>query len=234
MSWLLDLSVLLIIGVTVFSAYKRGFVKTLISACSFLIAILLTALLSTPLTNVLKKTAVAESFEKSTEEKIVDILDENAYEPKDLFEGKSEEFNRLLSISGVDRDEFVEEQNEKREELIKKTAKTIAEPIIHIFASALSIIIIYAFVRIALSVGGFFLDKLAKLPLLRTVNKTFGLLLGVLLAIFRVLLFCFIVKILIEAGEFIGNDFLASLNSGDSGIFNWFANNNFFSLLQRR
>jgi hypothetical protein len=98
----------------------------------------------------------------------------------------------------------------------------------------LSIIIIYVFVRIALSVGGFFLDKLAKLPLLRTVNKTFGIALGVLLAIFRVLLFCFIVKILIEVGEFIGNDFLASLNSGDSGIFNWFANNNFFSLLQRR
>ena len=233
MGWLLDLIVLLIIGVTIFAAYKRGFVKTLISTCSFLIAIILTSVLAAPLTDVLKDAAVTELVEDASEQKIITILDENALEPKDLFEGRSEEFNRLVSISGIDKDDFLEEQEEKREALIAQTAKIVSAPIIHTFASTLAIIIIYFSVRVALCVAGYFLDRLAKLPLLRTVNKTFGLLLGVLLALFRVLLFCFIVKILIEVGAFIGNDFLVSLNSGDAVIFDWFANNNFFFLIQR-
>lgn len=223
MGWLLDLIVLLIIGVTIFAAYKRGFVKTLISTCSFLIAILLTSFLAEPLTGVLKDAAVTELIENATEQKIITILDENSFEPKDLFEGRSEEFNRLVSISGVDKEEFLQAQEAKRDALITKTAKTIAVPIINSFASTLAIIIIYFAVRVALIVGGIFLDRLAKLPLLRTVNQTFGLLLGVLLALFRVLLFCFIVNILIKVGGFIGNDFLISLNSGDAVIFDWFA-----------
>lgn len=228
MGWLLDLTILLIIGITVFLAYKRGFVKTLISACSFLIAILLTSLLAPPLTNLLKETAIAKSVEDAAEEKIVAILDENAYEPNDLFEGKSEEFNKLVSFSGVDKEQFLEEQNEKREVLITKTAKTIAEPIIGLFASVIAIIIVYVAVRVGLGIGGFFLDKLTKLPFLNTVNKTFGIGLGVVLSIFRVMLFCIIVKVLVDVGEFIGNDFLASLKSG-SVIFNLFAKFNIFS-----
>ncbi len=231
MGWLLDLTILVIIGGTVYAAYKRGFVKTLISACSFLIAVLLTSLLASPLTEFLKDAAVAEMVENATEQKIITILDENSMEPKDLFEGRSEEFNKLSSFSGVDKEEFLEEQNEKRDALIEKVAKTLAVPIVHSFASTLSVIIIYFGVRIGLAIGGIFLDKVANLPILKTVNKTFGILLGIVLAIFRVLLFCFIVKILIEVGGFIGNEFLMTLDSGDAVFFNWFAQNNLFSFI---
>ena len=158
MGWLLDLIVLLIIGVTIFAAYKRGFVKTLISTCSFLIAIILTSVLAAPLTDVLKDAAVTELVEDATEQKIITILDENALEPKDLFEGRSEEFNRLVSISGIDKDDFLEEQEEKREALIAQTAKIVSAPIIHTFASTLAIIIIYfvSFMNSLMKKGIFF------------------------------------------------------------------------------
>ena len=230
MGWLLDLIVLLIIAVTIFMAYKRGFVKTLISACSFLLAILLTSFLSAPLTELLEDAGVSEMIEAAIEQKITTILDENSFEPKDLFEGRSEEFNKLVSFSGIDKEAFLQEQDAKRDALITKVSKTVAAPISKTFASTLSIIIIYFCVRVALLIGGIFLDKIARLPILRTVNKAFGILLGILLAIFRVSLFCFVVKILIEIGGFIGNESLSTLTVGGAPIFDWFAQNNLFTL----
>lgn len=232
MGWLLDVIILLIIGITVFISYKKGFVKTLVSASAFLIAILITALFARPFADFLKDTAIAKSVERSTEQKIIEIIEEKSFELDDLIEGKSEDFNRLASIAGVNRNNLEKNQEAKqaaKEERIEKIAERISEPIIDTAASILSVILLYILVQVGLSVGGFFLDKLANLPILKTANKVLGIVLGVILALFRVFLFCFIMKVLIEVGGFIGNDFLCSFEPEKTILFRFISQINLFS-----
>mgnify|MGYP003299644338 CR=1 FL=1 len=66
MSIILDIIVVAIIALTVYFAYKNGFVKTAISTVSFLLAVAVTAMFASPLADFLKETSVAETVESTT------------------------------------------------------------------------------------------------------------------------------------------------------------------------
>lgn len=231
MSIILDLIIIIIAGVTVFLAWKNGFVKTAISAASFLIAIAVTAAFASPLASVLAETSIAESIEESTEEKISDMIGESTSGIKGLVDGESKEFNALISIAGIDNEELSEWYSEQiwSEDGESSLAKHIAEPIIDVMAMLVSVIILYIGTQILLSVGGFFLDKLTKLPVLRAANKSLGIALGAVLALFRVCLFCFAVNLLIEHSAFLGSDFINSLNADNTLLFGLFSKIDIFA-----
>ena len=93
MSWTLDIIIILIVSLTVYFAAKNGFVKTAISASSFIIAILLTAILTTPVAEAIKASPLSVTVRNATEDRIEGIFLEGSYEMSSLLEGESEEFN---------------------------------------------------------------------------------------------------------------------------------------------
>ena len=74
MSWTLDIIIILIVSLTVYFAAKNGFVKTAISASSFIIAILLTAILTTPVAEAIKASPLSVTVRNATEDRIEGIL----------------------------------------------------------------------------------------------------------------------------------------------------------------
>lgn len=225
MSWILDIIILAIIGLTVFISYKNGFVKTLISAGAFIIAIILTSLLSSPVASLIKSTPMADAIRESTEEKIASSLLEST--PDDLLDGKNEDFNALLNFAELDSEDIAEYID--AENAAHTLAEKIAEPIIDIAASIIAVIIIYISTQIVLSICGKLLDKIANLPILRTFNKIGGIALGIVLAVFRVFLFCFLMRVLIEVGTFTGSEFLMSFDTESTILFDLISNVNIFS-----
>ncbi len=231
MSWLLDVIIVLILFFTIYFSYKRGFVRTLVSTCAFIIALVVTAMFAQPLTDFLKGTAFARTIEETTESKIVSIMEEGAYEFSDLINGESEEFNKITDLAGIDRGkltEFVELQHEAKQERIRRLSENVAKPMIDTAAKTIAVVSIYLVVQIALSVGGYFLDKLAHLPILKTFNTLFGVILGVVLGLLRACLFCVLVAILIKVGAYFGNVFLTSLNPEETEIFKYLSDFNIF------
>ena len=223
MSWILDIIIVAIAAGTIYFSAKNGFIKTAISALAFLAAIVITAMFTTPVADWIKNTSVAETVETATEEAIINVLDEGSYEISSLLNGESEEFNKLVTIAQLDREELKSWYNEKIDTSAKDgkelLAKRLSAPIIDTVAVVIAVIVLFFGTQILLSIAAYFLNKLAKLPVLRSFNKLFGIILGVILALLRVLLFCFVVNILIEHSVFLGSEFISSLSPESTVLF---------------
>ncbi len=229
MSWILDIIILAIIAITIILAVKRGFVRTAISAGSFIVAIILTSIFASPVSEALAKTDAAESVQDSIQETIAEEIKENANGVDGLFEGESKEFNRLVEFADLDMEDLEEAYNKNEDNVAKSLAKKIAKPIINIITTIIAVIIIFIVSYILLSLLAKVLDKICNLPILRSFNKVFGAVLGVILAVVRVCLFCFVAGIVIEFGTLIGNDFLMSFDPNDTLLFDLFSNINIFA-----
>lgn len=232
MSWFLDIAIALIFGITVFFAAKNGFVKTLISAVSFIVAIIITASFCNPLAEYLKTTPIAETIENATEEKITEFILDGAVGTDALVKGESEEFNALLTVAGIDKAELFKWYTEAivdTENAESALAKKVAAPIIDIIATAVSIVLLFVGTQILLSILSKVLNLIAKLPVLRSCNTLLGVILGIVLALFRIFLFCFVMRSLIDNADFLGNDFISALNPDNTIIFGKLYNIDIFS-----
>lgn len=232
MSIILDIAIVLIFALTVYFAYKNGFVKTAVSAISFVLAIVVTAMFASPVAEFLKQTAVAEAVEQATEKVIGDALYESSQSVKDLLEGKSEDFNKLLAVTGQDTRELSDwfDSNDTQAANSKELlASRIAEPITDAVATVIAVVLLFIGTQIAVVIIARALDIVAKLPIIRFANKWLGVALGVVLAFFRVTLFCFAMGVLINSSAFLGSDFLAGLDPDKTLIYKIFSEIDIFS-----
>lgn len=232
MSWTLDIIIVLIIGLTVFFAAKNGLIKTAISAVACILAIVITASFAEPLAEYMMSTPIADEIEKATETRITDFLLEGSYEVDELIEGKSEEFNTFIRMAGInesDIQKWYAENVVDSETATSQLAKHIAEPIINVTAMILAITVLFVGTQVILSILAFLLDKIARLPVLRTFNKLGGIIVGVVLALIRVCLFCFIMGILIENRDFLASDFITNLKPENTLLFRLFNQIDIFS-----
>ncbi len=231
MSFLLDFIIIAIIAVTVYFAAKNGFVKTAISALSFIIAVAITAAFASPLADALRDAPFAETVETAVTDMVKDsIFDEEGLE--EFVNGESEGLNTVLSLAGVEKDEFIEWYNSEDangKDALTRAAKFIAEPIIDLIAMLVAIVVLFIGTQILLSIVAFLLNKLATLPILRTANKGLGIVLGVVLALLRVFLFCFVMNLLIDNASFLNSDFLSGLNPENTFLFKMLSGIDVFS-----
>ncbi len=230
MSWLLDIAIVAIITYTIWSAVNKGFVRTMLSAGSFLLALILTAVLASPVAEAFKKTSVAEKIIDSIEETIADEIDESTNGVDSLFEGESDTFNSLAKTANLDMDYWEAEYQANSEKIERRLAEKIAAPIIDTIAMIIAIVVVFVISQILLSLLAGILDKIFRLPILKTFNKGFGAILGVILALIRVCLFCFAASIIIQIGSLLGNDFFESLSVEKTVLFEFFSKINIFSL----
>lgn len=149
MAVLLDLVLLLIVGITVFRAIKKGLVKTVVDACSLIISAVL-AIVFSPV------------------------------------------FKDMLNFKGE-----------------------------HSVAATYLVIFIISWIIV--KIVSILLDKIiSALPIIRTVNTLGGFVLGTLLAIFRVSLYCISVGGILALGEKYGIEFLNKVSLNDTILLKYF------------
>ncbi len=174
MGIIIDFIIITIVGVSTFLAYKKGLVKLAIGLCSFVIATVATFVLYQPISNlVINSTGIDEAIENSIFEKANDIMQENKKEEK-------------LTSQMIET---------AKNEMLPETARTLA---INIVRGGV-IIILFITIKISIRFISAIADSIAKLPIINQVNKTggiiYGLLRGILILYVAFLIICIPEKI---------------------------------------
>ena len=244
MTFLLDLVIIAIFALTVYFAYKNGFVKTAVSAVSFILAIILTVTFATPLAEYIKSTELASEVKLSVSEAISNSLPQQTEGEADIkrdgiekyLDEHPEIFDRLPEFVDFNKetllewyDEATESGNDLRQSASETLAEKSAEKIIDIVSKLLAVIILFIGAQIILSIIAFILNRIVELPVLRTANKGLGIALGVILAVLRIALFCFVMNLLIGNAEYLNSDFINSLQPENTFFFKLFSNIDIFS-----
>lgn len=170
MGIIVDLTIIAIIVLSTFLAYKKGVVKLAIGLCSFVIAIVLTFILYRPISNlVINVTAIDEAIENTIYEKANDMIKEN--------EKGNELTNQMIETT--------------KNEMLPATARNLS---INIVTGCVSIVLFVA-IRIALKFITALADAIAKLPILKQLNEAGGIIYGILRGILMIYVILLILAI---------------------------------------
>lgn len=155
MGFVVDLIIIAVVALSTFFAYRKGLVKLAIGLCAFVISIVVTFILYYPISNlVINVTRIDEAIEDAIYEKANDVIKEGTQE-----EGLT---NQMLETT--------------KNEMLPETARNLA---INIVRGGVMIVLLIA-VRIGLKFITAIADAIAKLPIIDQINKTSGMVYGVI------------------------------------------------------
>lgn len=208
MNWLLII-VLAIIVINALIGRKVGLVKIVFSLFSFLIALLLTTMISPTVNNMLIKN---ESLYQNTSQKVEDILFSEEKESEDDIEA--------LPLPKVIK-ETLQENKEKHETNIKSY---VTSHVTGIVINALAFVLTFVLIFIGLWVLSMALNIISKLPLLKQINKIAGFLVGGLQGLIIVWLLFIVLTIM--GGSELGIKAFEQINN--NAILTYIYDNNIF------
>ena len=174
MGWIIDLAIILIIALSTFLAYRKGLISLAVKLCIFIIAIVVTLVLYKPVSNlVINVTAIDESIENSIMAKANDIIEEDK-ENDDIT-------NKVV-------------ENVKNE-MLPETARGLAINIVNIGV----MLLLYITIRIALRFVKALTELIAKLPIIKQVDKIGGSIYGAFRGILLVYVILLILSIIVNS-----------------------------------
>lgn len=227
MSAILDILIVVIIGVTIGFAVKNGFVKTVLSAASFLIALVVAFLFVAPVRDAFLESGMAVKVRTAVDESITSFVTDTSESRRNC------RIPDKLEFIGIDKDELQTKWNNWRsgntEALKNELVGYVSEPVLRAVATFTAFILLYLGSVLVLRLAAYLLDKLTDLPILRQANKLLGLAAGVVLALLRVWLFCAVVRLLLPCADTLGLDFVSRIDPSATFLFKFFYENNFFN-----
>ncbi len=152
MGIVVDLTIIGIVVLSTFLAYRKGLVKLAIGLCAFAISIVATVILYQPISNlVINTTGIDEAIEDAIYEKANDVMTNK----------QDDKANQIIETA--------------KNDMLPETARSLA---INIVRGGVMIVLVIA-IRIALRFVTALADAVAKLPILEQLNKAGGILYGV-------------------------------------------------------
>ena len=152
MSIAVDLIIVGIVALSVFLAYRKGLISLALGLVSFIIAIVITVILYKPVANlVINVTGIDETIENSIYEQTNDMMKQD-----------NEEVQFLVDAA--------------KDELLPQTARTLS---VNIVTGGVFLVLFLA-AKIALRFVSALANLIAKLPIIKQVNKLGGVIYGLL------------------------------------------------------
>lgn len=185
MGILIDIIVVALIALSVFLGYRKGFIELSVKLLAFLIALVITLILYKPISNlIINNTQIDENIQNT----ILDKVNGNSKE--------TENENSKTQENNTNESDIVENvANEMKAEILPQAARDLSINIIN----AGIIIILYILIRIALKFVTVIANLVAKLPIIKQINKLggviYGLLRGLLLIYVILLIISFVGKV---------------------------------------
>lgn len=147
-----DLIIIAIVILSTFLAYKKGLVKLAIGLCAFVISIVITVVLYQPISNfIIHVTSIDEMIEDAIYEKTNDVIQEH-----------TEQSNQLVETA--------------KNEMLPDASRQLA---INIVRGGVMIVLFLAS-KIVLRFITVLADAIAKLPIIDQLNKTSGMIYGII------------------------------------------------------
>lgn len=223
MKYLLDAVVILIFLLCVFIGHKRGFIKTVTGIVAFLAALAVSALLCGPVAGLVYDKAVEPAIIETVDTQL-EQSDSTAIEGLDsAYQSLPDVVKNLLAQAGV---ESVDDLSKKLMSMdtnvpvsdnINAVVESVLLPLLKALCSLLLFLIAYIIASIVLRV----LNIVAKLPLLKQVNKTLGLVGGIVSGALWALFAVTVIQVLAATGAADGAITLQTI--GETTVVNWIA-----------
>ena len=202
----IDLIIAAILGISIFFGYKNGLTKSLIKIVSFIIAIIIAAILFKPVSNfIIEKTEIDDNIKQAVVNLVIKDVEE---------EGKVKEDTNLPKAMVDYINESVENTIEDtKTNIVNKSAEKIAETAINVGTA----IILFIIARIILLVITALTDILTDLPVIKQLDKTGGVLYGIIKALLIIFVIFALISLISPALE--KTEIIKSINQSFIGSF---------------
>ena len=173
MGIILDIVLLAIFALSVFVGYKKGLIGVVFNLCAFLVSLILTWILFTPVSNmIIKNTQIDDNIKNVIIEKGVIVVENNDKENED----EDNQINKYIQ-------EYVSKPiKNTANNAVEETATIISQKVVAI-GVAIGLFIV---IRIVLIFLKFIAEGIANLPIIKQCNKAGGTLYGVIRGLFIV------------------------------------------------
>ena len=197
MGALLDVVSVVILVVCIWSAARRGFVKTIIGFVGTLLAVAAAAIFGPAAASVIRVRLVGPFFERTVGDYLMTYMS-GVGESAEAF---AEQFNQLLAEMPEVLEAYLrrfsvspEEVRQSFEASSLESAKdaavsAISTPLSQAVSNVLGFLLVFVAALLLIKLLTVMLDTAAKLPLLRSVNKGLGVALGAVQGVLIVLVF---------------------------------------------
>lgn len=206
MSIIIDIAIVLLIGFNIFFGYKKGLVGVAFKILSFFVALIVVAVLTNPIANLIMNTTdVGTNLQTTIERRFIE--DEPSLEHMDenvQIEGKNEFSKEVLK--------YIEDSSaDIKEAGIKAIAKGLATTVI----KALVAIGLFIITKIVLFFFRHVAEKIAELPLIKQFNKAGGIIYGVIMGLIMVYVIFAIASLVAPAMN--NTEFFVAINNSFIG-----------------
>ncbi len=175
MGIILDIILLAILTLSIFLGYKKGLISVVFNLCAFLVAIIITWILYTPVTNaIIQNTEIDDNIRNV-------IIEKGVVENKEQENTKQEEnvVNKYIQ-------EYVTSPiTNTANNVVEETAKVVSEKVVAIGVA----ILLFIVVRLGLILLKFIIEGIANLPIIKQFNKAGGTVYGAIRGMFIIYLF---------------------------------------------
>lgn len=243
MNVILDLVIAAIGVLSIAIAAKHGFFRTLLSGSAFVIALILTVALVSPVRNMLAGTSIYDSTQESIATWVSDTVMHAVPDVENVtnaelheYTVQNQDFAALIESLGIDKTELANKVLGVSDDGIDVAIRAFADDIGEKVASALVgliaalLLFIVLFVCVKL-LARFMSAVIKKIPVLRTADGLLGAVLGLVFGILRIFAFVSIMHLLIPVMQTSTNAFISGVAPADTLLFGFFYNINLFAFL---
>ncbi len=187
MRFFLDISLLLLIAVTIFSCWHKGFIRSVLGTAKTVISVVLTYMFGAKVSAFLAERVVGQRVVRYVHDRFLAMFEQDAqvFDLSRVMENLPdwlrvlfERTNADSASAGSDYANVTEASADKLYEM----AESFARPISNIISDFLGYASVFLFSMLALTILAYILGKIADLPVIRTCDRLLGFLLGVLCA----------------------------------------------------
>ena len=210
--WIIaDIAILAVIAVWGYISMKKGFINSSFRGLSSFISLILVLSFHIPFQGYLEQSVIGDTVREKIELKVEKAIQGETTEEKadNTAADVVEKMELPEFMSGWLTQAF---ENDKRSELKESITESLADFIFPLVMQIISVIVLYFLIKFLLYIVLLILKNIVKIPILRTVDKALGMLMGGINAILTVYAAAAIIMLLIpsESGAVadINNTFL--------------------------
>ena len=219
MNYILDGVMILIFLLSVLIGSKRGFIKTLSGVIAFAAALAVAMLLSGPVSAFLYDTLVAPSILSTMEEQLTGVSTA-AQSVSDALASLPPLVQNLLAQSGVtDADTLMSSMSVGADGSLVQSIADVVRTAVLPLVEAICSLLLFLITRIVAGILLRGVDLVAKLPLLKQVNKALGAVAGVVSGVLWVLFAVSVVQVAAALGT--ADSTINTAVLGDTLLTNW-------------
>ncbi len=200
MAYIMDLAIVALFALMVYLGYRRGFIRTASGIVTFLVSALLASLLAGPLSVWVYDAILEPPITASVEQTVISAEDDASQQVVAVYEALPSTVRSLLAQRGVENAAMLEQvlpdTTESLSAQVCVVVREVVVPLVEVVASVALFLLAGIPIRWLLKL----LNLAAKLPFLRTVNKTVGVLSGVLSGVLWVLFAVAVLQVLALSG----------------------------------